>query len=41
MEEKIRDALDKIRPYLQQDGGDVEFVDYTDENVVKVRLQGH
>jgi Fe-S cluster biogenesis protein NfuA len=40
-EEKIREALDKIRPYLQQDGGDVEFVDYTDENVVQVRLQGH
>jgi Fe-S cluster biogenesis protein NfuA len=41
MEEKIREALDKIRPYLQQDGGDVEFVDYTDEKVVQVRLQGH
>jgi len=41
MEEKIKDALDKIRPYLQRDGGDVEFVDYTDEGVVKVKLQGH
>jgi Fe-S cluster biogenesis protein NfuA len=41
MEAKIREALEKIRPYLQRDGGDVEFVDYTDENIVKVRLQGH
>ena len=32
-------ALNKIRPSLQADGGDVEFVDYED-GVVKVRLQG-
>jgi len=31
--------MDKIRPMLQADGGDVEFVDYID-GVVKVRLQG-
>jgi Fe-S cluster biogenesis protein NfuA len=41
MEQKIIDALDQIRPYLQRDGGDVEFVEYTDDNIVKVRLQGH
>ena len=41
MEEKIKEALEKIRPYLQRDGGDVEFVEYTEDNVVKVRLQGH
>ena len=41
MEEKIKEALEKIRPYLQRDGGDVEFVEYTDEKTVKVRLQGH
>jgi len=41
MKEKIQEALEKIRPFLQQDGGDVEFVDYTDDGVVKVRLQGH
>jgi Fe-S cluster biogenesis protein NfuA len=39
MKEKIRKALEKIRPMLQADGGDVEFVDY-EEGVVKVRLQG-
>ena len=41
MKEKIIAALDEIRPYLQRDGGDVEFVDYTDDCVVLVRLQGH
>ena len=41
MEEKIKEALGKIRPYLQRDGGDVEFVEYTDDKIVKVRLQGH
>lgn len=41
MEEKIREAMEKIRPFLQRDGGDIEFVDYTDDNIVLVRLQGH
>ncbi|MGN0672056.1 MAG: NifU family protein [Anaerovoracaceae bacterium] len=41
MENKIKDALEQIRPFLQRDGGDIEYVDYTDDNVVKVRLQGH
>ncbi len=39
-EEKIKAALDEVRPSLQADGGDVEFVEI-DGNVVKVRLQGH
>ena len=41
MEEKIIDAIAKIRPFLQRDGGDIEFVELTDDNIVKVRLQGH
>jgi Fe-S cluster biogenesis protein NfuA len=41
MEQKIKEGLDQIRPFLQRDGGDIEFVEYTDDNVVKVRLQGH
>ena len=41
MEQKIKDALEQIRPFLQRDGGDIEFVEYTDGNIVKVRLQGH
>ena len=39
--EKVKKVLNKIRPQLQQDGGDVELVDITDDGVVKVRLQGH
>ncbi|MDO4868720.1 MAG: NifU family protein [Bacillota bacterium] len=41
MEKKIMEALDQIRPFLQRDGGDIEFVEYTDDNIVRVRLQGH
>jgi len=39
MKEKVQKSLDKIRPMLQADGGDVEFVDVQD-GVVTVRLQG-
>lgn len=41
IEKKVQNALTQIRPYLQQDGGDVEYVDMTNEGVVMVRLQGH
>jgi Fe-S cluster biogenesis protein NfuA len=39
MKEKVQQAIDKIRPSLQADGGDVELVDVVD-GVVQVRLQG-
>ena len=41
MEEKILEAIAQIKPFLQRDGGDIEFVELTEDNVVKVRLQGH
>ena len=41
MEELVKSVLEDIRPMLQQDGGDVEFVSITEDNVVMVRLQGH
>lgn len=41
IERKVQNALSQIRPYLQQDGGDVEYVDMTNEGVVMVRLTGH
>ncbi len=41
MEQKIKDALAQIRPILQRDGGDLEFVELTEDNIVRVRLQGH
>lgn len=40
MEDKIKAALEVIRPYLQRDGGDLEFVDYTEDKVVQVKLMG-
>lgn len=39
MREKVEAALDKVRPALQADGGDVELVDVKD-GVVTVRLTG-
>ena len=41
MEEEVKKALETIRPMLQRDGGDVEFVSVDEEGVVKVRLKGH
>jgi len=40
MKERVEAALEKIRPSLQADGGDVELVEVTPEGVVKVRLTG-
>jgi Fe-S cluster biogenesis protein NfuA len=38
--EKVEQALDKARVFLQADGGDVELVDVTEAGIVKVRLMG-
>ena len=40
LKEKIEDALNKVRPSLQADGGDVEFVEIDEDGVVKVKLTG-
>jgi Fe-S cluster biogenesis protein NfuA len=40
MRDKVQQALDSIRPFLQADGGDVELVDVNDEGIVFVRLTG-
>ena len=40
MKEQVQAALDKVRPMLQADGGDVELVDVTDDGIVKVKLTG-
>ena len=37
---KVENVLDQIRPYLQQDGGDISLVEITDDNIVNVKLQG-
>jgi len=39
MQEKVKDVLDKIRPYLVRDGGNVELV-AVDGGTVKVKLVG-
>jgi len=39
MKEKVQDVINRIRPMLQADGGDVELVDCV-EGVVTVRLKG-
>ena len=40
MREEVENALNKIRPSLQMDGGDVELVDVDENGVVTVRLTG-
>jgi Fe-S cluster biogenesis protein NfuA len=40
LESKVKNVLEQIRPYLQADGGDVEFLEMTDDNVVNIRLLG-
>jgi Fe-S cluster biogenesis protein NfuA len=40
LEEKVRAALDQVRPSLQADGGDVEYVSVSDEGTVSVKLTG-
>lgn len=40
MKEKVESALNKIRPMLQADGGNVELVEVTPDGVVKVKLTG-
>ncbi|MFC5652441.1 NifU family protein [Paenibacillus solisilvae] len=39
MYDEVLDVLDKLRPFLQRDGGDVELVDVED-GIVKLRLMG-
>jgi len=40
MKEKVEQALAKIRPALQGDGGDVELVEVGEDGIVRVRLTG-
>jgi Fe-S cluster biogenesis protein NfuA len=40
LKEKVESALNKVRPSLQADGGDVQLIDVDDQGVVKVKLTG-
>jgi Fe-S cluster biogenesis protein NfuA len=38
--ERVYEVLAMVRPFLQSDGGDVELVEVTPDNVIRLRLQG-
>jgi len=40
MKEKVKEALEKVKPSLEAHGGSVELVDVTEDGTVKVRLTG-
>lgn len=40
LQQRVEDALNTIRPYLEADGGDVEIVEITSENIVRLELKG-
>lgn len=40
IKERVAKALDKVRPYLQSDGGDIDLIEVTDDMIVKVKLKG-
>ncbi len=40
MKEKVEAALEKIRPMLMADGGNVDLVEVSDDGVVKLKLTG-
>jgi Fe-S cluster biogenesis protein NfuA len=40
IKERVLKALERVRPYLQSDGGDIQLIEVTEDNTVKVKLQG-
>ena len=40
LHQKVEDALNTIRPYLEADGGNVAVVEITSENILKLELTG-
>lgn len=40
LHKRVEDALQTIRPYLEADGGDVEIIEITSDNIVKLELKG-
>lgn len=37
---RVEESLDQVRPYLKVDGGNIEVVEITEDNILKVRLLG-
>jgi Fe-S cluster biogenesis protein NfuA len=40
IKERVIKALNRVRPYLQNDGGDIDLIEITDDLTVKVKLTG-
>ena len=40
LEEQVKTALESVRPHLQSEGGDVEFVSVSEDGLVSVKLTG-
>jgi Fe-S cluster biogenesis protein NfuA len=40
IKERVTKALNRVRPYLQNDGGDIDLIEITDDLTVKVKLTG-
>jgi Fe-S cluster biogenesis protein NfuA len=40
IKERVAMALERVRPYLQSDGGDIDLIEVTDDMTVKVKLTG-
>ncbi len=40
LKSKVEAALEKVRPHLQADGGNVELIDVSEDGIVKVKLTG-
>lgn len=40
IQERVVKALNRVRPYLQNDGGDIDLIEITDDLTVKVKLTG-
>jgi Fe-S cluster biogenesis protein NfuA len=40
IKDRVKKALERVRPYLQSDGGDIDLVDVTEDMTVKVKLKG-
>jgi Fe-S cluster biogenesis protein NfuA len=37
---RVQKALERVRPYLQSDGGDIDLIEVTEDMTVKVKLKG-
>ena len=40
LEQKVINAIEQIKPYLEADGGSIQFIELTEDNIVNVELLG-